>query len=179
MDHKVLIIGHGRHGKDTVAEMFETRGYTFKSSSEAAAKIFLYDKLKDEFGYQSFEECYEDRHNHRERWYNEICAYNKDDKARLARDIMSEHDIYVGMRDRDEINLCVEQGIFDNVIWVERPDVPKEDPSSFNIDKVQADTVIINDGNLEALRVKVNAFIMTSRAHRLHKQAYEKPRWQE
>ncbi len=62
----ILIIGHGRHGKDTLAELIQVyTGFTFKSSSESAAEIFIYDALKEKYGYKSFIECYEDRHNHR------------------------------------------------------------------------------------------------------------------
>ena len=31
---KLLVVGHGRHGKDTVCEMLEAYGYTFQSSSK-------------------------------------------------------------------------------------------------------------------------------------------------
>ena len=78
---KLCIISHGRFGKDSAAEFFCERGYKASSSSLAAAKIFLYDALKDKYGYKSFEECYDDRHNRRAEWYDAICDYNKDDKA--------------------------------------------------------------------------------------------------
>ena len=88
----LLVIGHGRHGKDEVAEIFQRLyGLTFKSSSQAAADIFLYDKLKKEFGYSSPEECYTDRHNKRARWHQEISQYNTPDKSRLAKDIMKNN----------------------------------------------------------------------------------------
>ena len=39
----LLIIGHGRHGKDTLAEIFaEHYRMTFKASSMAASEIFIY-----------------------------------------------------------------------------------------------------------------------------------------
>ena len=42
----ILIIGHARHGKDTVAEFLEEIfGLTFMSSSQAAADIFIYEVL--------------------------------------------------------------------------------------------------------------------------------------
>ena len=50
-NYKLLIIGHMRHGKDTVAEMIEEfTCMSFKSSSEMAAEIFPFfegDKLPD------------------------------------------------------------------------------------------------------------------------------------
>ena len=38
---KLLVIGHKRHAKDTLAEIFRDKfGLTFESSSQAAANIF-------------------------------------------------------------------------------------------------------------------------------------------
>mgnify|MGYP003655332485 CR=1 FL=1 len=154
---KLLIVGSARHGKDTLAELLnEEFGYTFESSSQSAANIFLYDELKDKYGYKTPEECFEDRVNHREEWYLAICDYNKDDKARLAKGILERSDCYVGMRDREEIEECLRQGIFDLVIWVDASDrLPNEDASSFNIDKSCADVIIENNGTFEEFKAKV------------------------
>ena len=154
---KLLIIGNMRHGKDTLAELLNDEfGYTFESSSQSAANIFLYDELKDKYDYKTPEECFEDRVNHREEWYLAICDYNKDDRARLAKGILERSDCYVGMRDRDEIEECLKQGIFDLVIWVDASDrLPNEDASSFNIDKSCADVIIENNGTFEEFKAKV------------------------
>jgi len=154
---KFLIIGAARHGKDSLAEILnEEFGYTFESSSQSAANIFLYDLLRDKYGYTTPEECFEDRVNHRQEWYEAICDYNKDDKARLAKGILGRSDCYVGMRDRAEINECMKQGIFDLIIWVDASDrLPMEDASSFNIDKTCADIIVENNGTYEQFREKV------------------------
>ncbi len=154
---KLLIIGHARHGKDTVAGMFnEMYGYTFKSSSQAAAEIFIYDALKDKYGYKSFEECYKDRMNHRDEWYNMICEYNLEDPARLAKEIMKTNDIYVGMRSAREIESCVEQGIFDYVVAVYDERKPLEDDSSLD-DAIfeYTDVALNNSGTLDDLKRQV------------------------
>jgi hypothetical protein len=159
MDKKrLLIIGNMQHGKDTVAEMLkEMYGYTFESSSVAAARIFLYGALKDKYGYQTPLECFEDRVNHRSEWFDLICDYNKEDKARLAKAIMSESDMYVGMRSNAELEACLSQNVFDLVIGVYNPNKPLESPESFDIDFwSKADIVIPNGGTLEDLRRKVD-----------------------
>lgn len=147
---KLLIIGHGRHGKDEAAEYLNRNyGMTFKSSSMAAAEIFMFDALKDEHGYKTIEECFEDRVNHRAEWYNLICDYNKEDRARLAKGILENSDCYVGMRDREEILECQRQELFDMIIWIDASDrVPLEDKSSFNIDWTLATHIIPNNGSL-------------------------------
>lgn len=157
---KLLIIGNARHGKDTLAELLnEEFAYTFESSSQSAANIFLYDLLKDKYNYSTPEECFEDRVNHREEWYNAICEYNKDDRARLAKGILERSDCYVGMRDRGEIVECLKQGVFDLVVWVDASErLPLEDASSFNIDKSCADIIIENNGTFEEFKAKVSRF---------------------
>lgn len=150
---KLLIIGHARHGKDTVANyMRDVLSYRVADSSRRAAEIFLFDLLRAKYGYKDFEECYQDRVNHRTEWYDEICKFNTPDKTRLARNIMSNSDIYVGMRDREEIIACIEAKIFHAVIWVDACQrKPLEPKSSFNIDMGLADIVIDNNGDLDQL----------------------------
>ena len=154
---KYLIIGHARHGKDTVAEMMQKLyGITFKSSSLAAAEIFIFDMLKDKYNYTTFTECFEDRVDHREEWHDLICEYNKEDKARLAKKILETSDMYVGMRSDAEIEECVKQGLFDKIIGVFDYRKPLENRSSFNIDMWKySDVVIPNAGTLQDLQNKV------------------------
>lgn len=154
---KLLIIGHARHGKDTVAEFINYHfGLDFKSSSQAASEIFIYNELREKYGYATPEECFEDRVNHRAEWHDMICEYNKDDKARLAKGILERADIYVGMRSSAEIKECIRQGLFDLVIGVYDPRKPHEPADSFDIDLfTDSDVIISNGGSLWDLRVKV------------------------
>jgi len=159
---KLLIIGHKQHGKDAVAEMFRDNwGYEFKSSSIASLEIFLFDKLNKEHGfkYKTIEEAYEDRHDNRALWFEEITAYNTPDKSRLAGEILKDSDMYVGMRNWDEIESCKEKGLFDYVIWVYRPGFEEESADSFNITIADADCVIVNNGTLDDLKRKVDSFM--------------------
>jgi len=157
---KILVIGNARHGKDTFTEILaENFDFKFKSSSQAASDIFLYDELKDKYGYKTPEECFVDRMNHRGEWYDSICDYNKDDKSRLAKGILELADCYVGMRDRGEIEECMKQGLFDLVVWVDASDrLPLEGSDSFNIDKSCADIIISNNSTLKVFREKVIRF---------------------
>jgi hypothetical protein len=154
---KIVLIGSARHGKDTVAAMLEKHfGYSFESSSMAAARIFIFDRLKGKYGYRIPEECFEDRVNRRSEWYDLICDYNRIDKSRLAREIMRESDCYVGMRDKEEIAACKQAGIFDLVIGVIDHRKPAESADSFNINLMEeADVVIPNSGTLADLERRV------------------------
>lgn len=156
--NKFLIIGHARHGKDSFAEQLQEQfDFKFKSSSQAAAEIFIYDELKELYGYKTPEECFEDRVNHRPEWYRMICDYNKDDKAKLAKGILQRTDCYVGMRDRGEITECIKQGLFDLIIWVDASNrLSLESPDSFNIDKSCADIIIDNNGTFDEFKARVS-----------------------
>jgi dephospho-CoA kinase len=153
---KLLIVGHMRHGKDTLAEILnEHFGLKFISSSQACADIFIYDTLKEKYGYKTPEECYQDRMNRRQEWYEMICDYNKEDKARLAKEILKYNNTYVGMRDSSEIKECLKQGLFDLVIWVDAGKrLPQEDSNSFNITPADADIIIENNGTYEEFKEK-------------------------
>lgn len=154
----ILIIGHGRHGKDTVAEFFNSQfGLKFKSSSLACAEIFIYDALKTKYEYSTFEECYNDRSNRRKEWYDLIVEYNSKDKARLAREILSNGTTcYVGMRDRDEVLACIKEKLFDLIIWVDASErLPLESSESFNITKDLADIIIDNNSDHASLIEKL------------------------
>ena len=150
---KILILGKMRQGKDTLAELLnEYYGMTFKSSSEMANELFIYDKLKNKYGYNSPEECFEDRMNHREEWYLMICGYNMQDKSRLTKDIITKYDCYVGMRDLDEFNAS--KHLFDLIIWV---DASKRLPSKDTTNKISIDEahiVLTNNGTYEDFKAK-------------------------
>lgn len=146
---KICIIGHGRHGKDTLAEIWEEWfGLKFMSSSWAACELFLFDKLKDKYGYNTIEDCYNDRHNHREEWYNEICAYNNEDQGKLVNYILDNGDGYIGLRAKDEMEYC--RDMFDIIIWVDASGrLPLESAGSLTAGEEYSDFTITNNGTLE------------------------------
>jgi dephospho-CoA kinase len=159
---KLLIVGNGRHGKDTLAEILhEKYGLKFKGSSEAAKDCIVFPILRSKYGYTSSEECYEDRHNHRSEWFSLITEYNSLDKARLARVICKDYDIYIGMRNDLEFRQCLTEKLFDHVIWVDASErLPPEDSSSFNIPfDPKLMHVIHNNGTRSEFQSNVEDFI--------------------
>lgn len=156
---KLIIIGDGRAGKDTAAEILHKNfGLNFSSSSLAAAKIFIYDTLKEKYDYKSFEECYADRHTKRDKWFDLITEYNKDNASRLAEQILKDNDVYVGMRSEREILKCKDDGLVDLVVGIYNPRVPKEPKTSNQIDVFKhSDVVIFNDTTIENFEKKIVA----------------------
>lgn len=161
MKPKLLVIGHGRHGKDTVCEILRDRyGYSFESSSRFCSRLFIYNQLKDKYGYADEEECYADRHNHRKEWYDAICDYNVPDAGRLGREIFQVHDIYCGLRNKKEFHAMRNTGVFNHAIWVDRSDhLPPEAKTSMSLEQWMADFTIDNNGTLEELEFNVAQLI--------------------
>lgn len=163
---KVLVLGHGRHGKDTFAEML---GITFESSSQSALDIFLFDVLNDYREdiniplYETKLQAYEDRVNWRSMWHEEIARYNTPDKSKLAKGIMSRNDCYVGMRCNQEYIACMDEELFDVVFWVDASKrKPLEGSDSFNIDFDEENMILIdNNSSIEEL-VKTAEFYKQS-----------------
>jgi hypothetical protein len=150
---KLLIIGHGRHGKDTVCEILQTKyNMSFESSSRFCSKRFIYNLLKNKYNYVDENECYNDRHNHRTEWYNTIRVYNKGDDARLGREIFKSYDIYCGLRNKSEYFAMKKTKEFDYAIWVDRSKcLPIEPKESMTLEKWMADFTIDNNGSLDDL----------------------------
>jgi hypothetical protein len=159
---KLLVVGHGRHGKDTVCEMLEVYGYKFQSSSKFCSELFIYNALKDKYGYKNEDECYTDRHNHRAEWYDMIHNYCSNDLARLGRNLFAEHDIYCGLRNRREFFAMKNEELFDYAIWVDRSDhLPAEDSTSMSIEQWMCDYTLDNNASLDRLERNVEILIRT------------------
>jgi hypothetical protein len=154
---KLMIIGHARHGKDTVCEILRDQyGLTFRSSSEAAAERVIYPILRDSYGYSTIEECLNDRANHRATWYQLIREYNTPDPTRLAREIYADNDIYCGLRHAEEFEAIKAAGLFDFCIWVDGSERHSQEPaSSFSVSRQQADYLLDNNDTQNELRENI------------------------
>lgn len=160
---RILVIGHARHGKDTVSEMLrDDYGFSFTSSSMFCAERVIFPALKDQYGYRTVEQCFHDRGNHRKEWYDLIRAFNSPDAAALGRAIFAEHGVYCGLRHHAEFNALRNAGEFDVSIWVDGSERhPPEDRSSCSVEPWMADYVLDNNGDLDDLRRNLSVFMGT------------------
>ena len=147
----LLVIGHARHGKDTVCEILaKAFGYRFTSSSMFCAEKIVYPYLHD--AYESAAACFWDRSNHRQLWADLIANYVRDDGGRIAREILQSNDIYCGIRHRHEFEQS--RTMFDYVVWVDgRMRLPPE--ITMELTPLDADIIIDNNGEAAALFDKV------------------------
>lgn len=161
MNKKLLILGTMRSGKDTMAEILrDYYGVTFAASSEFASKHFIFEALRGFMGYSSIEECFNDRSNHRDLWFQLISTYNKEDPAKLAKELLQTSDIYVGMRSKVELDTCDRENVFDLKIYVDaRERLDYTEPKSSNqITPEDADLIIYNNGTEAEFVTEVQRF---------------------
>lgn len=165
---RILVIGHGRHGKDTAAAMLaKATGGSFVSSSEFAAKKAVFPLVSDL--YPDWRAAYADRANHRELWYHAIRAYDLRPGPMLAEQVLVDHNIYVGMRSSVEFERSCD--LFDLVIWVDRSKIlPPEPGSSMELTAKDADLVLDNNQSLVRLQVQIAVL----QNHTLKKLAHKK-----
>lgn len=145
---KILVLGHARHGKDTVSDIMTQWGLEFTSSSMFCAEHVMMPLIGEKYGYTSVEQCFEDRGNHRAEWYDAIRDYNRPDASALGRAIFERHDIYCGLRSKAEFNALKNAGVFDVAVWVDASDrVPPEGRESCTVEPWMADYVVDNNGS--------------------------------
>jgi thymidylate synthase (FAD) len=145
----LLIIGHARHGKDTVAQMIADKmGLTFSSSSDFVGRRAIWPQWGQE-RYKTYGHMFEDRVNFRSTWGNLIEAYNTPDASRTAKEMLFEgNDMYVGMRRKRELAACQYEGLFDHILWVDASDrLPLEPKNSMELERSDADMIINNNGS--------------------------------
>lgn len=168
----LLIIGHARHGKDTVCKLLtELTPLTFSGSSLLATDLGIFDEIIKAYikvdvpsirmARQKF---YENKGMFRQEMYEAIRAYNAEDKTRLAKEIFKHADIYCGLRDKEEFDAIKRANLTDLIIWVDASlRLEKESKTSMKLDRTCADIIIENNGSLSELKDKVErlAVILT------------------
>jgi hypothetical protein len=164
---KLLIIGHARHGKDTLAEKIRDKmGLAFMSSSVFVGQECIWHQWGRRRvwhkwfrrRYSNFDDMFADRVNNRETWANLISAYNTPDKTRTVKTMFDRgFDMYVGMRRLDELVACRNARLFDHVIWVDAiKRLPPESKSSMELTPSCADLKCDNNGPEVDMDVWVN-----------------------
>lgn len=163
----VSFVGYGRSGKDTAAEIMATvmgDEYSKKmhtalkssvkylvhyggSTSSAVAPLIAKAVGKTE------EEVFAERHQHRMFWFEFCNILRRDDPTLIARILLGQADILVGLRDIAEIEATRAKDVVAAHIWVSRPGVDSDETVAFSRD--DCDLVLENNGSLEDLKRKI------------------------
>jgi hypothetical protein len=163
---RMMVVGHGRHGKDTAGEILRNDyGARFVSSSWFMADkvVFPHFEANQPGKYASVQQCYDDRANERATWFNLIAESNAQDLTTLGRAIFREYDLYVGNRNSREFNALRNAGVFDVSIWIdacERVEY-REPRSSLTIEPWMCDYIVDNNGDLANLRRNLASLMRT------------------
>lgn len=157
---RIVVLGHCRHGKDTFARILKSyTGLKYATCSEYLCQQYIYPRLKSIYNYKNFDECFEDRVNHRDTWFQLIQDYNKDTKSRLAQNIFKNHDVCVGIRSKQELADTKSTCYVDVVLWIDASKrLSQEYSSSTTVCKQDADIVIENNGTLQDLKNRTMEF---------------------
>ena len=167
----LIITGHADHGKDEVCLLLKERQEGLGSYNSNGSSFYVYDKYI--FPKYRDSECFKARNipstyadgykalkenENRKFFYDLIVEYNGNDLTRTAREILSDVNIYNGIRNIDEYSNAKKAGLFDYSIWVDaeqRIGIP-EDCKDITVTKQDMDFVLNNNGSLEALSTNLN-----------------------
>jgi hypothetical protein len=143
---KLLVVGDGRHGKDTFCEMAESFGFVFISSSWIMSD-YVFGIIGDSMGYLDSKTCWEDRLNNRNLWMKIVNDYNENDPSRLCRKILETNNIYCGLRSYKEF--IESRHLFDCVVYIDAVERLGKTDSTNEIPSSEADVVIYNNRTIQ------------------------------
>lgn len=155
---KILIIGHKGSGKTHIGKILGGRlGVGYKDSSAYCFDHVVYPVLKEKYGYLNEAEAMADKDNRRADWFDLISQYNAI-PDRLTREILKDHNIYVGMRNRREFEGSHHH--FDLRIWIDASErVPDESIKSMELTKADAQYVFNNNGGIKDVSWEINRLV--------------------
>ena len=158
---KILVIGHKQHGKGTFAKIASE---TFNIPSMGTSRFgteHMFNLLKDEYGYLTPEECYNDRGSYRKLWFDELERYNALNPSQLIEDIYLKHALAEGLRNRYEYNGIKDKKLADLIIWVDASKrLPLEDKSSMELNENDAHITITNNDSENEFIEKVKSLLL-------------------
>lgn len=165
---KWFIAGQAGHGKDAFAGFLSEIAGARHVSSSVVATAYVEGFLRERYGmtYPSQRECWEDRVNHRERWFEAIAAMGEDDPLALTKEILREHDFYVGIRNIREFQAAKDAGLVALSIWIDAEERlgKTEGDGSLTISASDCHLVIKNNASLWDLRGEAERIIILARA---------------
>lgn len=148
---KLAIVGYGRHGKDFVGEIISKFTY-LKYGGSCSWHALPY--IAEELGIHP-QIAWEQRHDHRNFWY-EYCNYlRRDDPSFLIKKVLAAGDLVVGVRDKVELHDMQKHQLVLSTIWVDAaPRITYVDPT-VTFTKADANIVLQNRNDKEALYFSV------------------------
>lgn len=139
----ILMVGWGRSGKDSGAEILaHLTGLRYGFSFSRAALPFMCEFLG-----QDEKTAWEERHHHRMAWKSHLDHLRMGDETLLAEMALGCGEILAGLRDKKELLAVRAKGLFNYILWVNRPGIPPDPTTTFG--PSYADEIIENVGTLD------------------------------
>lgn len=113
---KIMILGHGRAGKDEAATILES---LTGLSNARSSSVYLAPVVAATLGL-TVEEAFNRRHEMRDLWYAEGKRVRLTDPGFLVRQCYANGEIAVGFRELCEVQYVVANGTVDHILWIER-----------------------------------------------------------
>lgn len=145
---KILVLGYSRVGKSTAAEILAQHLNTkFANTSDE-----IVEGLARELNISP-----DEIRKKKEQYRMQLFQYGRrmqEADAFWPQNVQLEYaDILTGLRSPDEVKAAREHGVYDVIIWIDRPGYYKSETDKLTADC--ADVVIYNDGTIEDLRDKL------------------------
>lgn len=145
MNNRILVVGWGRSGKDEAARfMNDDLGVKYAGSTSWAALPLMAERLGTHP-----QLAWEHRHANRQFWKDSCDDFRKENPTLLmqrAFHATPDGRVVTGVRDRIELVVAKEKGLFRHIIWIDRPGVPVDPTVTFTAG--DATDYIKNDGDL-------------------------------
>lgn len=145
---KILIVGPGRCGKDSLGEFINKNS---KHTYAGSTSKFLAKYVAQQFQI-SIEQAYELRHKHRERWFEIGNSIRESDHGLLQKEALAVGNVVAGIRDFREITWACCCDIYDHIIWIDA-DVEQDPTLTFTANDI---AVIFKGKRTKFTRIKNN-----------------------
>jgi len=126
---KVLLVGHGRSGKDEAGEWFSRE--TLLKFSGSASK-YLLPFVAAELGLAE-DVAYAKRHDMRDDWYRIGNRLREEDRLILVNQALQHGDVVAGIRSKVELADVIALQLVAHVVWIERQDTPLDPTLDFTL----------------------------------------------
>jgi hypothetical protein len=128
---KILIVGPGRCGKDSLGEFIHNNS---KHTYAGSTSKFLVKYVAECFRIPP-EQAYPLRHKHRERWFEIGNATRENDHGLLQKEALAVGNVVAGIRDFREIAWACYNEIYDHIIWIDA-DVEQDPTLTFTANDI-------------------------------------------
>jgi hypothetical protein len=139
---RLLVVGHGRAGKDTALEHL---ALITGLKNAGTTSLYLAKYVAEALGVPK-ELAYAERHQNREIWKRIGDEIRQDDPTKLIREALAVGPLTGGVRDIAEVAAARAEGLFDLIVWVQNDRVPPDPTVTFT--ERECDVVIQNNWGL-------------------------------